>query len=170
MLMRKIRKDLMNRRFNRLLVISRAEDIPASTMWKCLCDCGSTAVVRTNYLLSGHTRSCGCYRVDMHSQLFFKHGYALKSGVRIPEYYTWNNMKLRCYNPNSASYKYYGARGIIVCERWLHSFTNFLDDMGKRPTKAHSLDRINVNGNYEPSNCRWATLKEQRANRRIQAS
>lgn len=80
-------------------------------------------------------------------------------------YKTWISMKQRCYNPNSYGYTYYGGRGIIVCDRWKTSFKNFLEDMGERP-EGHSLDRINNNGNYEPSNCRWATSKEQSNNKR----
>jgi hypothetical protein len=93
-------------------------------------------------------------------------GYLRKLGM--PEYLAWRDMKQRCYNPNNGSYKYYGFRGIIVCERWLHSFNNFLEDIGYRPSPAHSLDRINNDGNYEPKNCRWATRKEQAHNTRRQ--
>lgn len=85
---------------------------------------------------------------------------------RSPEQNAWSNMKTRCYNPNSANYKYYGARGITVCARWLKSFDYFLKDMGPKPTPQHSLDRINVNGNYTPKNCRWATQSQQMRNRR----
>jgi hypothetical protein len=84
------------------------------------------------------------------------------------EYYAWRNMKNRCYYVRSESYKYYGARGIRVCDRWIHSFKNFLFDMGHRPGPEYSLDRRNNNGNYEPKNCRWATKKVQRNNTRKQ--
>jgi len=80
-------------------------------------------------------------------------------------YYTWNHMKNRCTNPNAADYKYYGGRGIKVCDRWMNSFPDFLTDMGNKPTRYHTLERINKDGNYEPSNCKWATMKEQSRNK-----
>lgn len=84
-----------------------------------------------------------------------------------PTYTSWCSMKERCYRPTHPSYKYYGARGIKVCERWLNSFENFLEDMGARPSLDHTLDRKDVNGNYEPGNCKWSTLVEQNGNRRF---
>ncbi len=90
-----------------------------------------------------------------------------RRGKRTPEYIAWGHMKSRCYIPTNASYKGHGGRGIIVCDRWLHSFENFLADMGERPSSKHSLDRFpDKNGNYEPSNCRWATPIEQSNNTR----
>lgn len=85
--------------------------------------------------------------------------------TKAPEFNTWSHMLQRCSNPRNKSFKHYGARGITVCDRWL-SFANFLGDMGFRPTPSHSLDRVDVNGNYEPANCRWATPKEQASNTR----
>jgi hypothetical protein len=84
------------------------------------------------------------------------------------EYGIWRHMKTRCENKNSPAYKWYGARGIKVCEKWL-DFKNFFEDMGVRPSKKYSIDRINVDGNYEPSNCRWATMRDQQRNRRNNA-
>src|SRR5205085_3050276 len=86
--------------------------------------------------------------------------------TKTAEYLCWVNIKRRCYNPNNCSYKHYGGRGISCCDRWLHSFENFLADMGKKPTPQHQIDRINVNGNYEPSNCRWVLCAINCRNRR----
>lgn len=82
------------------------------------------------------------------------------------EFEAWHSMKQRCSNPNYKNYKWYGGRGIRVCDRWLNSFTDFYGDMGKRPSNKYSLDRIDVNGNYEPDNCKWSTAKEQHNNKR----
>lgn len=96
----------------------------------------------------------------------FKHGYCKHKAIK-PEYRAWSAMKNRCNNPNNPVYSYYGGRGIIVCEKWANSFYDFLNDMGHRPTPLHSLDRFpNMDGNYEPGNCRWSTDKEQCKNRR----
>lgn len=106
-------------------------------------------------------KSCGCASANLNSIAHTKHDMSFSG-----EYNSWRSAKKRCYEANSPSYKRYGGRGITVCDRWLNSFENFLADMGKRPTPEHSLDRYpNVNGNYEPGNCRWATPIEQSRNR-----
>lgn len=107
------------------------------------------------------TRSCGCYGRENSSILKSTH-----NKTKTITYKSWFSMKQRCYNPNNKSYKNYGARGIIVCDRWLHSFENFLNDMGERPSLSFSLDRIDSNGMYEPSNCKWSTMEEQQNNKR----
>lgn len=120
----------------------------------CDCDCGNSVEVNIYNLLDGKTTSCGC-------RVFCTHHLS-----RSREYKIWSNMKCRCFNPNTKSYNHYGARGITVCDRWVNSFQNFINDVGFSPTKNHSLDRINNDGNYEPGNCKWSTVSEQKCNTR----
>lgn len=123
-----------------------------SPRWLCQCDCGRSSLVRSNSLRTGHTRSCGCGKGD------YRHGRARDSIYRI-----WVGILQRCNNPKRTEFRYYGGRGISVCERWL-KFENFLLDVGERPLN-HSIDRIDNAGNYEPGNVRWATRKEQMKNK-----
>lgn len=124
--------------------------------WLCKCDCGEEIIVSVASLQSGDTRSCGCLRREAVAAKNTKHGQS-----RSAEHRAWCEMKRRCLNPRSKSFHNYGGRGISICPRWIESFENFLADLGPRPTSQHSIDRINVNGNYEPDNCRWATSAEQ---------
>lgn len=130
-------------------------------MWHCRCDCGVERWVNAQNLHSGKTTSCGCQMSSISRSRFTTHG-----SSKTAEYKIWMAMKMRCYNQNSKAWINYGQRGIIVCERWRNSFPNFIADIGLRPSPHYSLERINVNGNYEPSNCKWATSKEQRNNQR----
>jgi hypothetical protein len=123
--------------------------------WLCQCKCGKRAVVTGGNLRNGHSTNCGCVG---------HHGHC-KNDRMSPTYASWAAMKTRCLNERDPDYPYYGGRGITVCKRWLHSFENFLADMGKRP-KSMTLDRKNNNGNYTSRNCRWATKKQQQNNRR----
>ena len=125
--------------------------------YKCQCSCGNTLHVMYQNLLAG--RSKGCKKCAARQK-------ARTHGMKNSrEYHSWQSMKQRCLNTSVRSYADYGGRGIIICDRWLNSFENFYADMGKRP-EGHTLDRINNEGNYEPSNCRWATPSEQSLNQR----
>ena len=151
-------RDLSGFKFERLSVIDISYSNNQGRHWKCICECGKYVIVRTSQLLNKNTKSCGCYRKHIKT----KHGH---SGMRSSTYRSWENMKDRCINSTSSNFKYYGGRGIKVCDRWLNSFQNFLSDMNEKPVGT-SLDRIDNDGNYEPSNCRWATFKQQAQNRR----
>jgi hypothetical protein len=162
------RIDLTGQRFGRLVTICATSEraVGGSILWRCRCDCGTNVNASCANLRRGAVASCGCLQRDWtkSGKANFKHGYA-HSGAESSEFNIWCTMKARCFNPNSEKFPDYGGRGITVCERWLNSFENFLADMGPRP-EGKTLDREQVNGNYEPGNCRWATPKEQRANQR----
>lgn len=149
-------ENLIGKKYNMFTIIgvSPHKDYDGRPMWECRCDCGNIKHYRTNRAKT--TISCGCINSLSISKIFPK------------EYSTWKNMKQRCLNKNSKNYERYGGRGITVCERWQKSFNDFLMDMGEKPSKNHSIERINNEGDYEPSNCRWATPEEQRLNTRKQ--
>lgn len=144
--------DIVGQKYGSLLVVKRSnikDQKTRESFWECVCDCGNTVNKTRTYLKRHNHPSCGC----------------LDNITKKPGYYSWRTMIMRCYNHNDQAYSYYGGRGICVCERWKESFLNFLEDMGERP-EGKTLDRIDVNGNYCPDNCRWATISEQSYNKR----
>lgn len=164
--------DLAGKRFNRLQVIERAEDITYEngrkrTAWVCRCDCGNTCIVESVSLKSGATASCGCIKVETIRKRCVKH-----NGSASRLYGVWCEMKKRCYNPKFKQYKDYGGRGIRVCDEWLHDYSAFEKFALEHGYDANAkygdctIDRIDVNGNYCPENCRFVDMKIQRQNQR----
>lgn len=157
------REDLSNRRFGRLVAtkfIKRSSG--GQSIWECVCDCGNVIQTSAGYLKSGHTTSCGCYCKERTKEALTKHG---KTGSRLHN--IWFCIKSRCYNDNNDAYHNYGGRGIKMCDEWKDNFSAFYDwaiSNGYRENL--SIDRINVDGDYTPDNCRWATDKEQCSNTR----
>jgi hypothetical protein len=155
--------DITGQRFGRLIVLSLAGQAKDGRFrWLCQCDCGARTVVRGPKLRSKRTRSCGCLKLDRDAAKnpHFKHGLS-----HSPEHRCWVAMIQRCQNQNAKSYKDYGGRGIKVCKRW-HHFETFLSDMGRRPPGRYSIERIDNERGYTPSNCKWIPLRDQAKNRR----
>lgn len=150
----------IGKKYGRLTVLSESKTKYGTFV--CQCDCGNTTEVFSSNLSRNHTTSCGCYRIEVSKAVNTTHGMR-----HTDEYTAWYSMKQRCYDINCEAYKDYGGRGIRVCARWFESFENFYADMGDKPSKRHSLDRFpDTNGDYEKSNCRWGTKRQQAQNRR----
>jgi hypothetical protein len=161
-----MRRDIIGQRFGRLIARELVGKRGRSVLWRCECECGRFVDVVRGNLMSGNTRSCGCMIVKRTIERSTTHGDSSRSN-RSPEYVAWSSMIQRCAcSKNALTWKNYGGRGIRVCSRWRESFANFLADVGRRPSAKHSLDRIDVNGNYEPGNVRWATRSQQQRNKR----
>jgi hypothetical protein len=150
-------KDYTGRKFNSLTVIEMVgQNKKGAALWQCICDCGEIVVVPSGSLVSGTVKTCGCSKKSQYGKY-----------IRTPELKTWNAINYRCNNPKCLDYEYYGGRGIRV--EW-ESFDDFIRDMGDRPSSYHTIDRLDVNGNYSKDNCVWATRQEQGRNRRATRS
>jgi hypothetical protein len=156
-------KDLTGQRFGRLIALQLDSVRASFAFWACRCDCGAFCVIRGRNLRNGCAKSCGCYARQRIGDRARRHGHC--GTVKSPTYVSWSAMLCRVRGTSKAERNRYFERGITVAARWL-LFDNFLADMGERPPGT-SIDRVNNDGNYEPGNCRWATRKEQVANRSV---
>lgn len=159
--------DISGQTFGRLTAVSYISGSRRKRgSWSCRCACGRKTLVGLSELRNGDSRSCGCLKLELTVARSTKHSHSSK---KTRAYRAWKLMKSRCRNKNLKCYERYGGRGISVCPRWDGSFVHFFADMGHPPSESHSLDRIDINGDYEPGNCRWATAIQQARNTRTSA-
>ncbi len=152
-------KDLSNQRFGKLIVVNRyGSNKRGRATWLCKCDCGNEVIVSSSYLLSGHTKSCGCFKFASRNKTH---------GMRHTRLYnTWCNMKRRCNNPSAHEYKYYGAKGIRLCEEWNNDFISFMNwSYANGYNDTLTIERIDYNSDYRPDNCKWIPSNEQAKNK-----
>lgn len=164
-------KDHIGKVYGRLTIIKETDSsIYERTHTRnvlCRCSCGKEKIIDFQSVLKGRSKSCGCYNSEVSSKNHTKHGLCVLSpNKKRPEYMIWSKMKARCFTSTNKDYKYYGARGIKVCDRWKNSFALFIQDMGYKPSPKHSIERIDVNKDYSPENCKWILLSEQNKNKR----
>ena len=156
-------KDLTGKRFGRLVVIAATEERQhRKVVWKCKCDCGNESYANSGALLSGRTRSCGCLMHESRGKSRITHH---KSKSRL--YVLYNGIKARCLNPNNKAFKWYGGKGIKICDEWLNDFQAFYEwAMANGYAKGLTIDRIDSEKDYCPENCRWITIQEQQHNKK----
>jgi DNA-binding protein Fis len=161
------KRDLLGQRFGKLTVVGENPERTKinQVRWDCVCDCGETKTIVGVSLTAGLSKSCGCYKLEKIKERNEKHGHSHRGDVS-PTYSRWHSLKRRCTDPTQDKRGNYYHRGIKVCDRWLESFENFLEDMGECPSPDHSLERIDVNGDYCPENCEWILLSRQAYNKR----
>ena len=159
----KARTVLLGNVYGKLTVTEFVEMKPKTSIWKAMCECGKETIVQRSNLTSGATTSCGCYQKESVAKRSITHGNSI-GGIKTATYKTWESMKGRCNIDNNINSEHYSEKGIQVCDRWLESFDNFLEDMGERPSDLHSIDRENNELGYSKDNCKWATMTEQNRN------